>query len=96
MGLQPVVSGRRVPLSGYTPGVPRSGPDLALRQVSTESLKKLLRSVHHQTIELPLAPVPLVALGLQEDAERLLGALRGLDAAAVRAVLVAVLAERME
>lgn len=76
--------------------MPRSGPDLALRQVSTDALKTLLRHVHHGTIELPLAPIPLAAIGLQEQAERLLGAMRGLDAAAVRAVLVAVLAERIE
>ncbi|MEZ4452015.1 MAG: hypothetical protein R3B09_21305 [Nannocystaceae bacterium] len=76
--------------------MPRSGPDLALRQVPTDALKTLLRHVHHGTIELPLAPVPLVAIGLQDQVERLLGAMRGLESAAVRAVLVAVLAERLE
>lgn len=79
-----------------SPRSPRSGPDLALRKVSTASLKTLLSHVHRQAIEIPLRPIPLAAIGLQEDAERLLGAMRGLDAAAVRAVLVAVLAERME
>ncbi|MCB9702112.1 MAG: hypothetical protein H6711_09470 [Myxococcales bacterium] len=74
----------------------RNGPDIGLRWIPTATLKKLLRHVHHQEIECPLAPIPLAALGLQEQAERLLGALRGLDAAGVRAVLVAVLAERID
>lgn len=74
----------------------RSGPDIGLRYLPTEVLKKLLRHLHHGEVECPLRPIPLAALGLQVHAERLLGTLRGLDAAGVRAVLVAVLAERID
>jgi len=67
---------------------------LGLVDVSTRSLETLLKAVHHGRTELPLTPIGLAALGLQEDANAILGHLRGLDATAVRAVLVAVIAER--
>ncbi len=35
------------------------GPNVGLRQVSTEVLKKLLGHVHREEIEFPLAPIPL-------------------------------------
>lgn len=61
----------------------------------TEALQTLLRNLHRDAIECPLAPIRLAALGLQEHSERLMNGLRGLEAAGVRAVLVAVLAERL-
>lgn len=67
---------------------------LGLLDVSTRALETLLRAVHHGRTEVPLTPVGLAALGLQEDANVILNHLRGLDAPAIRAVLVAVIAER--
>jgi len=72
-----------------------SGPNVGLRQVSTPVLKKLLLHVHRGEVEAPLAPIPLAALGLQAHTEPLLNHLRGLEISGVRAVLVAVLAERL-
>ena len=69
----------------------RSGQ--ALREISSQDLKELLRVVHRGQLACPitregLATVNLLRLG--DD----LGHLRGLDPRAVQAVLVAVLAER--
>jgi hypothetical protein len=62
--------------------------------VGTEHLRTLLRAVHRKETLVPVTPGSLAALGLQDWSEPLLGNLRGLDEAAVRAVLVCVLAER--
>jgi hypothetical protein len=62
--------------------------------VGTEPLERLLRAVHRRETLVPVSPGSLAALGLQDWSESLLGCLRGLDEPAVRAVLVAVLAER--
>lgn len=66
-----------------------------LREVETEHLKKLLGLVHREEIDCPLTIVELTRCGLQflhSD----LALLRGLDARAVRAVLVGVLGERSD
>ncbi len=68
---------------------------MALTRVPTEQLKLLLRCVHREEIACPITPAQLAPLGLQGDSEWLMGSLRGLDAKATRAVLVAVLAERL-
>jgi hypothetical protein len=66
-----------------------------LVEVSTEDLRKALRHLHRGDLECPLTIVGLTRIGLQTCANPLLITMRGLDAAGVRAVLTAVLAERM-
>lgn len=56
----------------------------------------LLRLLHRDELSFPLTPLELARIGLQEPSERILGTLRGLGRDGVRAVLVAVLAERLE
>lgn len=68
--------------------------DLGLTTVSSEDLRTLLRAVFKQQVDCPLSPGGLAALGLQDTSPPLLSHLRGLDARAVHAVLVAALAER--
>ena len=68
--------------------------DHGLRTVSTDELKKVLKYVHNGTLACPLEVPALACVGLQHRSEVLLGALRGLDARSVRAVVVCVLAER--
>lgn len=68
--------------------------DLGLVTLSTDALRKLLRAVFKQQVECPLTTAGLAGLGLQDDAEILLGHMRGLSREAVHAVLVAALAER--
>jgi len=68
---------------------------LGLTRVPTEQLRALLRHVHRAEIACPVTPGQLAPLGLQAHSEWLMGTLRGLDAAATRAILVAVIAERM-
>jgi hypothetical protein len=70
------------------------GSGLGLTDVPTKPLRTLLRALHRQQVTCPLTPVALVALGLQDHANVLLGHLRELDRAGVHAVLVAVIAER--
>ena len=69
-------------------------PSLGLVDVATEHLEHLLRLVPKNEIACPLDAVEIARNGLQTQQESLLGKLRGLDRDAVRAVLVAVLAER--
>lgn len=69
---------------------------LALTGVPTQELKQLLRHVHRGEIETPITPAALTRFGLQHRSEELMQSLRGLDEAGVRAVLVAVTAERLE
>jgi len=64
--------------------------------VKTDALRTLLRHLYRGDIEAPLALPDLTRIGLQYCASDLLHHLRGLDNTAVRAVLVAVLAERKE
>jgi hypothetical protein len=65
-----------------------------LRDVPTKDLKRLLQQLHRKAIDCPLTADGLACLGLQDRSEALLSSLRGLEGSGVRAVLVAVLAER--
>ena len=67
---------------------------LGLVEVPLERLKLLLRAVHRGELSLPLQTAEMVCIGLQQYIEPLQVHLRGLDERAVRAVLVAVIAER--
>ena len=66
-----------------------------LTQVSTPDLKKAFKALHRGELECPLTIADLTRVGLQHCAGDLLEMLRGLDHAGVRAVLVAVIAERL-
>lgn len=66
-----------------------------LTELSTADLKDLLRHHHRGELDVPVTIVGLTRLGFQNRSEPLLETFRGLDAAAVRAVLTAVLAERV-
>lgn len=66
---------------------------LGLTDVPTADLESLLRHVHSGEARCPLVASEIARLGLQHRHEELMH-LRGLDERAVRAVLVAVLAER--
>ncbi len=68
---------------------------LGLTQVPTEDLKTLLHYLHQGEINCPVTPSELARIGLQDRAEAILSTVRGLDASALRAVLVAVIAERL-
>lgn len=65
-----------------------------LTDVPTADLKKLLGLVHRGDLQLPLTVPELTRVGLQHAAGRLLSPLRGLDAPALRTILVCVIAER--
>ena len=67
----------------------------ALTDVPTQDLKQLLRLLHRSELCCPLTPVELTRTGFQAHTASILGVLRGLDAMAVRAVLTAVLMERL-
>ncbi len=64
-----------------------------LTQVSTDNLVALLREIHRDPFEGPFATPVLAERGLLPLQDSV-GFLHGLDARAVKAVLVAVLAER--
>ena len=66
-----------------------------LTEVPTKSLKRALLALHKGDLRCPLSIEELTRNGLQNVATDLLAQLRGLDAVAVRAVLVVVLAERL-
>lgn len=66
-----------------------------LTDVSTAHLKDLLRHYHRGELDVPVTIVGLTRLGFQNRSDPLLETFRGLDAAGVRAVLTAVLAERV-
>lgn len=70
------------------------GWEIGLTAVPTPLLEKALRSLHRGELVCPLDISRLAAVGLQDVGPQLLAGLRGLDAAGVRAVLVAVIAER--
>lgn len=65
-----------------------------LTLVPTEALRVALRCLHRGDLRCPVDLPELTRCGLQYVAAELMHNLRGLDAPAVRAVLVAVLAER--
>jgi hypothetical protein len=69
---------------------------MGLVGVSTPDLKRLFGLLVHGELQFPLGPWELARSGFQPHSEELLGTLRGLDEAGVRAVLTAVLAERLE
>jgi hypothetical protein len=79
---------------GLRGGVPAS--ELGLRGVSTDALRQLLRALHRGELDCPVSPAGLACHGLQDLSDPLLSTFRGLEAAGVRAVLVTVLAERMD
>ncbi len=67
---------------------------LGLTQAPTDALITLLRAIYKKELTPPLSLPDLTRHGLQYCAADLQGALRGLDAQAVTAVLVCVIAER--
>ena len=67
---------------------------MGLRDLSTEELKKLLGHVYHGELCCPLSTENLARVGFQHRHDEIMGAMRSLDLAGVRAVLVCVLAER--
>ncbi len=67
---------------------------LGLTEVSEQDLVKALKVVHQEQLRTPLSLPELTRCGLQHCAEPMMAALRGLDDAGLRAVLVCVLAER--
>lgn len=67
----------------------------ALVGVPTEDLKHLLRLLHRGELQCPLTPSEVTRCGFQDHMDPLLDHLRDLDAKAVRAVLTAVLSERL-
>ena len=69
---------------------------VGLTPVSTKDLRTLLLHLHRGELEFPLAIPELTRVGLQHCALDLLHQLRGLDAEATRAVVTAVLSERLK
>jgi hypothetical protein len=67
----------------------------ALVEVGTEDLKRFLALLHRGEIDCPITINELARTGLQNVAEPLMDHLRGVDATGTRAVLVAVIAERL-
>ncbi len=67
-----------------------------LTSLTTDHLKKLLKYLHDGSLDLPLTAHSIAAAGFQFRHHELMNALRGLDEPAVRAVLVCVLAERLQ
>ena len=67
---------------------------IGLSEVSTADLKTLLRQVHRAEVTTPLNVTELARVGLQHRAIELLAHLRGLDSTAIKAVVIAVIAER--
>lgn len=67
----------------------------ALSQTPTEDLEILLRHAHKGNLEYPLTRKTLLLMGMNRMAE-MADVLFGLDERGVRAVLVAVIAERRE
>ena len=65
-----------------------------LKHVSTEDLRVVLARVHDGSLECPITHPRILRAGLPKLIDDL-GHLVGLDARAVQAVIVAVIAERM-
>jgi hypothetical protein len=72
------------------------GTHVGLVDVATSDLERALRAVHKGELAAPVTPLGLSLAKLQHCSAPLMANLRGLDAAGVRAVLVAVLAERRQ
>lgn len=69
---------------------------MALTGVPTPELEQLLRQQYRGDLDVPVTVAALARVGLQHRAEEIMQSLRGLDEAGVRAVLIAVIAERRE
>ena len=69
---------------------------VGLTTLTTEQLKKLLKYLHDGSLETPLDAHRIACVGFQFRHAELMDALRGLDEAAIRAVLVCVIAERLK
>ena len=67
-----------------------------LTSLTTEQLKKLLKYLHDGSLQTPLTAHIIACVGFQFRHAELMSALRGLDEAGIRAVLVCVLAERLK
>ncbi len=72
----------------------RHADALGLSAVIDDRLRTMLRALHHDTLPCPLTISGLTSHGLQDVAGPLLNHMRGLSHEGVRAVVVAVLAER--
>lgn len=70
------------------------GPGTGLVHVDTAALTTLMRAVYRGDLTCPFDIADLARVGLQYCAADLLGHFRELDEAGVRAVVVAVVAER--
>ena len=68
-------------------------PTPGLTHLNDQQLERLLKAVHRGYVKCPLTAEQLMGSGLADIYDRA-GFLRGLDTAGVKAVLVAVLAER--
>lgn len=71
------------------------GYSSGLTEVGTVELKRALSLLHSGDFDVPVSAWGLARVGLQHVQNPLMDALRGLDAAGVRAVVVSVLAERV-
>ncbi len=69
---------------------------VGLTELTTEELRSLLRHIHRGDLPCPVSADTLACVGFQHRHDAVSGALRGLDQAAARAVLVCVLAERKQ
>lgn len=69
-------------------------PGRALVPVKDEALRTLLRCLYRSEITTPLDLPSLTRIGLQYCSSELLHHLRGLDQEGIKAVVIAVLAER--
>ena len=67
-----------------------------LTNFTTDELKRLLQVVYRDQVEFPLNAQRIACIGFQYKHHDLIQALRGLDKPAVQAVLVCVLAERLQ
>ena len=65
-----------------------------LTELTEDELKKLLRHIYRDELPCPVSADTLACVGFQSRHEWISAALGGLDAAGVKAVLVAVIAER--
>ena len=68
---------------------------MGLVGIRLKVLKALLAAVHSEQLPCPLSPDALACQGFQDLSEQILASLRGLEQEAVRAILVAVIAERL-
>ena len=71
-----------------------AGPK-GLTELKTEELKRLLGHVHRGELKFPLSAEHIACVGFQYRQAEILSAMRSLNAAGARAVLVCVLAERI-